>query len=369
MPIRIIKNICRYAQEQGHTHLRLEKKGADFLCVCGHNQKANYLNLDPNTKLHIIETFRTLIGAATHDLFTNKRFKIINSGQIISGRVSLLPADNGEKLIISLSANSPKSLRLSALGCNRPQQQLIKESLNKKGGVIIIAAGEENGASSTYRSLLSAIDDKRSVYSLESYPLKPVDGINTINLNSYPDTNSALQKVSSLDSEVIGLDTNLNKTDLKLIWDLTHSGRLLIITLPVANAAKALNLLKKSGISTKDIANQTLLIIAQKLFSRPCPKCLRPFKPGQTIKNNICERWPLATKYWPKKFYHSKNIAHCHHHQSTNKTAIFEIMHFLKDGRLMPDYQPLIVDALMKTELGLINIEDIDAWASPPKKI
>jgi hypothetical protein len=44
-------------------------------------------------------------------------------------------------------------------------------------------------------------------------------------------------------------------------------------------------------------------------------------------------------------------------------------MRFLPDGRLAAGYQPLIIDALTKAGLGLINIEDIAAWADTNKKL
>jgi len=369
MSEKIVKTICRYASDKGHSHLLLEKNGAKLLCRCSHGQESDYLRLDPETETSITETFRRLVGAADNDLFANKRFKIADTDQVISGRATLLPATKGEKLLITLSSESPKGRRLSALGLTRPQQALVRQNLRKKSGLIIIAASEENGATSSYYSLLLEAANGRSTYSLEAFPVKNLNNINTLNLRQYPSPAAALEKILRLDSEVIGVDAPLKASDLKTLWHTALTGRLVIITLAADNAAGAVKILRRAGISAENIAAQTNLIIAQKLFKRPCTHCLRIFDPGKEIKELIAKRWPLALKHWPKKIYHNHGCRYCNQARSQAQTAVFEIMRFLPDGRLQAGYEPLIQDALQKANLGLINIEDIANWAGSFKKV
>jgi type II secretory ATPase GspE/PulE/Tfp pilus assembly ATPase PilB-like protein len=370
MPEKIIKTLCRYARAHGHAHLRLEKKGDHLLCVCGLGQTSEYLHLDRKTEHNITETFRRLVGAADNDLFSDKRFKIADNKQPISGRATLLPYDQGEKLFITLSTEKPALRRLSALGLNREQQALIKTNLKKKSGLIIIAGGPEEGASSTYYSLLSIIASSgdRSIYSLEDYPVLENKGVNTINLRKYSDPKTAIEKVNHLDSEVIGIDAALQVDDIKALWQSARSGRLIIATLPVASAALAVKLLRQSGLSAADIASQIIFISAQKLFKRPCPRCLHIFDPGLEIKKKINKRWPAANLCWPKKLFYNRGCSLCQKTNRESKTAVFEIMRFWPDGRLQDGYEAMIKDALDKTGLGLINIEEIANWAMQTTK-
>lgn len=369
MSEKLAKTICHYAQTRGHKHLRLEKKGDNMVCVYGRGQEADYLQLNRTSSASIAETFRCLVGAVEDELFVGKRFKIADENRVISGRATLLPADEGEKLLITLNTSAPQPRRLGALGLKREQQKLLKTALNKKSGIIIIAASEENGATSTYYSLLQAVRNNKSVYSLESYPAHPLAEINTINLKRYDGVASALERIIRLDSEIIGIDAILNKDDIRALWQAAQSGRLIIATLTAENAAQALKIIKKSGLSTTDISSHLSLLVAQKLFSRPCPKCLKTFDHGKNLKTIISRRWPLATSIWPKKLYANRGCSHCRHQHGQGTTAIFEMMRFLPDGRLSAGYQPLIVDALEKAGLGLINIEDIAAWANTDKKL
>jgi type II secretory ATPase GspE/PulE/Tfp pilus assembly ATPase PilB-like protein len=369
MSEKIIKTICRYASDHGHAHLNLEAKKDNLLCTCGHGSEANYLQLDSETELNIKAAFRKLVGANEHDLFNNQRFKIADDKEIIKGRVSLLPANTGEKLLISLSTEHPKIFRFSGLGLNKKQQTIFRQALNRKSGIIILSASEENGASSSYYSLLKTAATKRSAYSIEDFPLHNIDNINTINSNGQQKVEQIIDKLMTLDSEVIAIDAHLDTDDLKTIWRAANSGRLLIITLPTINAAAALKLLRKAGLSSLEIAQQTIFISAQKLFKRPCSRCSEVFDPGSEIKKTILKAWPIAKQYWPKKFYRQRDCPYCQKNNNKQKTAIFEIMSFLADGRLRKGYQPLIKEALDKTATGLINIEDIATWAQTDTKL
>jgi len=369
MSEKIIKTICHYANERGHSHFSLEAKDDNLFCACGHGEDANYLQLDPETELNIKATFRRLVGANENDLFHNKRFKISDEEEVIKGRASLIPSTNGEKLLISLSAEHPRIFRLSALGLNKTQQSDFKQAINRKSGIIVIAAGEENGASSTYYSLLQAAATKRSAYSIEDFPLHKIEGINTINSSHYDNLSQVIEKLMILDSEVIAVDANLKADDLKTLWRAANSGRLVILTLATTSAAGALKLLRHSGISSEEIAKQIIFISAQKLFTRPCSRCAQIFDPGAEIKKIILKRWPIAKTHWPKKLFRPRGCAYCQKQRPPLKTAVFEIMHFLSDGRLQKGYEPLIKEALNKAGTGLVNIEEIAFWAQGDTKL
>ena len=370
MSEKIAKTICRYAQDRGYDYLRLEKQGASLVCACGHGHKTDYLRLDEKTELSIADTFRRLVGAAENDLFSDKRFKIADKRSIISGRATLLPAAEGEKLIITLSSEKPSVRRLTALGLDRPQLNVLKQSLKKKSGVILVAAPDENGASSTYYSLLAAAaDNGRSTYSIETYPQQNIENVSVIVPPKYSGVNNVIERLLKTDSELIGIDAALTENDLKTIWRAAGTGRLIIAVIRAKTAAETLNILKKSGLSGQEIASQLILINVQKLFLRPCPRCLQTFDPGSGLKQTITQRWPLAAKHWPKKLYRNKGCVACNRRPADTKTAVFEQMRFLADGRLQAGYQPLIIDALAKAGLGLIQIEDLAAWALADKKI
>ncbi len=355
MPQKTITKICRYANERGYKHLSLEKQNNKLICRYNEN---DHWQLPADAEEQIIAVFRAILEAQENEYIRNKRFKILDGSNVISGRASITPAKNGDKISISLSSTRAKIKRFSGLGLNRAQQQKIQTALNKKTGLIILSAPEEQGLTTTYYSILSLIDSHRALYSIEDYPQYSLSNLNTIKAKSYGGVSSSLQLLSRLDSDVIACDAKLNKEDLKSLWRISAS-RLVIVALPYTSAAQSLKALRQAGISSAGIAERLLLITCQQLFPRLCLHCLTKLSTDIELKKNITKKWPLASHYWPRQTYINRICNKCRKNPKTEKIAVFEIMDFDKQGKLAKDYKPLILEALKKAELGIISLEEI----------
>lgn len=359
MSTKIIKKIYYYAQAQGHKQIHLEKRGGKL--ICSYNNES-FLQLDADMETEIINLFRSLLKTADHEFVNNKRFKIIDRNNIINGRASIAPAREGEKIIISLSNKKPMIKRLSALGLNKEQQKKLKTKLNKNTGLIILNGQEENGVSSTYYSILNSLSNKKSIYSIEDFPCQRINHVNLIDPRVYDGVSPALEQLLRLDSQIIAIDSNLSDLDLKKIWQAAAS-RLVIVAMNEAGSTKVLKKLRQLKISSTNIASQLLLISTQKLFPRPCLKCLKPLSNHQNVKHIITKRWPIANKFWPKRLYFNQGCKHCNNKNTKLFQAVFEFMEFNSDASLKQDYQALIIETLSKAELGLIDPDSIIDWA------
>jgi type IV pilus assembly protein PilB len=359
MPTKTIKKIYYYARSQGHSNIHLEKTNGKL--ICSYNNKS-FLQLDPNLETDIINLFRSLLKTANHEFVSNRRFKIADKNTIISGLATIMPAREGEKLIISLSAKKPFIKRISGLGLNQDQQQKIKNKISKNTGLIILNGPEESGLTSTYYSLLNILADKKAIYSIEDFPYHKINHVSLIKPQIYGGISSALDKLLRLDSQIIAIDAHLSDLDLKKVWQAAAS-RLIIVTMNQSSPVEVLKKLRQVKLSTADIASRLLLISTQKLFPRPCLKCLSPLIDQKNIKNIITKRWPISKNFWPKKLYFNRGCKNCDHNISNQSEAVFEFMEFNPDASLKKDYRPLIIEVLNKASLGLINPETIVDWA------
>lgn len=363
MPTKTIKKIYYYALSQGHDNIHLEKRQGKL--ICSYNNKS-FLQLDSHLETEIIGLFRSLLKTADHEFVSNRRFKIADQDTIINGRATIMPAREGEKLIISLSSKKPFVKRLSGLGLNKKQQQKLKDKINKNTGLIILNGQEENGVSSTYYSLLNILANKKSIYSIEDFPYHQISHVSLINPRIYGGVSATLEQLLRLDSQIIAIDANLSDLDLQKVWQ-AASSRLVIITMNKPNSTQVLKELRQASLSTTDIAARLLLISTQKLFPRPCLKCLRPLTNHKNIKNIVTRRWPIAKKFWPQTLYFNHGCKACLQDHSNHNQAVFEFMEFNADASLKADYQALIIEVLNKAGLGLINPEAIADWAQEKK--
>lgn len=359
MSQKTIIKICRYASQHGHKHLSLEKDHNEIIC---RYDRDHYLRLPKGSEVHIISLFRKLLETEANDYVYNKNFKIIDGSQVIKGTASISPAKNGDKLNISLSTNLPSLKRFSALGLNSKQKHQLESVLAKKNGLIIISAPEKNGLSSSYYSFLNLIDSDRAIYSLEDFPEYLLKGASTIKPKKYGGIKASLELLSRLDTDVIACDAKLSKADLKMLWN-SASSRLVIIAQNSSSPAEVLKTLKAAGLSSDAIAERLLLITNQRLFTKQCIHCLKPFTEAIGLKKQIIKKWPIAKNYWPSRSYINFGCKKCQQGENLDKIRVFEMMDFDKNGKLLAGYHPLIIEALKKAERGIISLEKIADWA------
>lgn len=362
---KTITKICRYASQHGHRYLSLEKEADGFIC---RYDNEHYLRLPPKSEEHVIALFRSLLDTADNDYVYNKNFKIVDGNRIIKGCATISPAKNGDKLNISLSANMPIIKRLSSLGLSQKQKNKLEVAFAKKKGLIIISAPEKHGLSSSYYSFLNLIDKNRTIYSIEDFPESSLNGVSTINPNKYGGIKASLELLLRLDTDIIACDAKLKPSDLKLLWQ-SSASRLVIITQNTTSSSAALKNLKLAGISATAIAESLLVVINQRLFTKQCLKCLTVLNQDDELKKQIVKKWPIAKKYWPHHTYINLGCKHCLVNQDQEKIRVFETMDFDKNGHLLTDYQPLIIEALKKAEYGIISLEAIADWAQKKEEL
>lgn len=363
MSQKTISKICRYATSHGYKYLSLEQKADSIVCRYDNN---HYLRLPRITEEHIISLFRSLLESEENDYVYNKNFKIMDGKQVIKGSATISPAKYGDKININLNTTLPNLKQFSRLGLNKVQKTQLTTALEKKNGLIIISAPEQHGLTSTYYSLLDLLNHDRSVYSLEDFPEYSLNGVNTIRLQEYGGLKMSLDLLRRLDTDIIACDCKLKPADLKLLWQNADS-RLIIAAMYSKSSADVLRSLKSAGISSAAIAQRLLVISHQRLFKQQCVQCLEVEAESEELKKQIVKKWPITKKYWPQRSYVNRGCKKCQSSQNLDKVRIFEIMNFDKNGELKTEYNPLILEALRKVELGIINLEEIADWAQSNK--
>lgn len=359
MAQKTITKICRYANQHGHKHLSLEKENNELIC---RYDNEHYLRLPKESEEHIISLFRSLLKAEVNDYVYNKSFKIMDGANVIKGSATISPAKNGDKLNISLSTNLPSLKRFSALGLNQKQKNKLESVLAKKSGLIIISAPEKHGLTSSYYSFLNLVDKNRTIYSLEDFPEYSLKGTSTIQPKKYGGVKASLELLARLDTDVIACDAKLSKADLKVLWA-NAASRLVILAENSSSPTEVLKKLKAAGISSAAIADRLLLITNQRLFSKQCIHCLKPLSETSVVEKQIIKKWPIAKNHWPSRSYIASGCKKCQTGENLDKIRVFEMMDFDKNGKLSAGYRPLILEALKKTEFGVIGLEEIADWA------
>lgn len=344
MNSKIIKKILNYAKEHEIVDLSITQRNGQQLLWGDDGVTKHQLKLPPKLSTDLSLAYRRLLSLAPDDLTTNTYFK----DKETAFKISIIPDNEGEKIIINTIAKTKKVFTLAHLGLGRNEKKIILNFLKRKRGLIVIGADDNQGKTTTLYSLIEKIDlEKKAVYLLEKNQELEIDKINKI-ISSGPKRVNDLARIIKSDSEIIFIDD----ANLELLQEgamAALAGRLVIVSL---KSESALNLVNK----IKDLNNLDdlpILAIFQKLLAKNCPHCLKSYLVNES-EELIAKYWPENKNYKPKKFFSSLGCSKCQHSGKNGLIASFNLIEIRNHE--VNILSSLAADILEKAANGLISI-------------
>lgn len=186
---------------------------------------------------------------------------------------------------------------LEKLGYTDHQTKMLSEIPNMGNGIILFCGETGSGKTTSLASILSSVDTRKSVYSIED----PVE-IYIDNVDQCPvDTRSEkrgfdyyLRALLRADPDVIMLGEIRDPETAKIAIQGALTGHLIMSTLHTRHAVNAVMRLHEQGIPSKNLATPGLLkmLIAQQLYPQLCQACARSL--NQKEINLIKEKYTEA---------------------------------------------------------------------------
>ena len=203
------------------------------------------------------------------------RFSLISADLPIEIRVSALPAEYGESIVMRIL--NPKSLiDLSELGLREDLLKIFEREILKPNGMIIVTGPTGSGKTTTLYAFLKKIQKPEiKIITIEDpieYHLKGISQTQVSPDKGY-DFASGLKSIMRQDPDVIlvGEIRDLETTNIALQASLT--GHLVLSTLHTNDAAGTIARLIDLGASSASIAPSINMAVAQRLVRVVCKKC------------------------------------------------------------------------------------------------
>ena len=197
-------------------------------------------------------------------------------------RVSTLPTQHGERVVLRLLDKQSARLDLEKLGM--PQEILVKfeELINKPNGILLVTGPTGSGKTTTLYSGLHRLDRKRlNILTVEDPVEYDLDGVGQTQMNSKIGLTfaSGLRSILRQDPDVVlvGEIRDLETAEISVQASLT--GHLVLSTLHTNTAVGAVTRLVDMGVEPFLIASSLVGVLAQRLVRRLCPDCKQPHYP------------------------------------------------------------------------------------------
>ena len=203
-------------------------------------------------------------------------------------RVSTLPTQHGERVVLRLLDKQSARLNLEALGMPRALLSEFERLINKPNGILLVTGPTGSGKTTTLYSGLHRLDRKRlNILTVEDPVEYDLDGVGQTQMNSKIGLTfaSGLRSILRQDPDVVlvGEIRDLETAEISVQASLT--GHLVLSTLHTNTAVGAVTRLVDMGVEPFLIASSLVGVLAQRLVRRLCPDCKELYSPDATERD------------------------------------------------------------------------------------
>jgi type IV pilus assembly protein PilB len=228
------------------------------------------------------------------------RFLVKIGGRRIDLRVSTLPTQYGEKVVMRLLEGDAPLQDLSKLGFPLWIEERLRPMLRLPQGMILVTGPTGSGKSTTlYSSLLLIRRPSINIITVEDPVEYAVAGLNQVQVNTKAGLTfaSCLRSILRQDPNVIMIGEIRDKETAEIALKAAQTGHLVLSTLHTNDSVSAVTRLLDLGIPGFQIATSLTAIIAQRLIRRLCvcakPMVTSPEYASQLVQAGILDPPPF----------------------------------------------------------------------------
>ncbi|MEM9161036.1 MAG: ATPase, T2SS/T4P/T4SS family [Verrucomicrobiota bacterium] len=254
------------------------------------------------------------------------KVRLTISGRPVDLRISTLPTQFGESVVLRVLDQSATSLELDSIGMPQDVLKSVTEVISRPNGIFIVTGPTGSGKTTTLYSCLKRLNLVGSKLMTAEDPIEyEIDGIMQVNVNSAIGLSFANTLKSFLrqdpDIIMVGEIRDLETAQIAIQSSLT--GHLVLSTLHTNDASGAITRLMDMGIEPFLIASSVEAVLAQRLLRRICIDCREAYTPSAALLNQL-ELDPSVMV--DKEFYRGEGCRSCANTGYRGRLGIFELL-------------------------------------------
>ncbi len=274
-------------------------------------------------------------------------------------RVSTLPTQFGESVVLRILDRSAVQLDLDKLGVPERVKALLRDMIKIPNGIIIVTGPTGSGKTTTLYACLREINEPNSKLLTVEDPVEyDIDGIMQVPVNDHIGLDFARCLRAFLrqdpDRILVGETRDLETAQIAIQASLT--GHLVFTSLHTNDSTGAVTRLIDMGVEPFLISASLELVVAQRLVRRICPNCIEPYEPTD---DEILLLGLSAHEIGDKKFSKGRGCDECGETGYRGRKGIFETLRIGDTLREMINQRaPGVVLRQKAIELGMRTLRD-----------
>ena len=266
------------------------------------------------------------LNIAEHRIPQDGRIKMTIEGRAVDLRVSTLPTQFGESVVLRVLDKSAVNLDLDNLGLPENVKSGIRGAVRRPNGIFIVTGPTGSGKTTTLYSALREVNEIDTKILTAEDPVEyEIEGIMQVPVNHQVglDFARALRAFLRQDPDKIMVGEIRDIETARIAVQASLTGHVVLSTLHTNDAPGAITRLIDMGLEPFLLSASLEFILAQRLVRKICTSCKQEFDP----KNDMLQNLGLNRKdLGDRKFYFGAGCEACSNGGYRSRTGLFEMI-------------------------------------------
>ena len=299
------------------------------------------------------------------------------AGKDVDIRVSTVPTQFGERIVMRLLDKSGAVLDIAQLGIEESNLKLLTKLLQKPNGIVLVTGPTGSGKTTTLYACLTNINKPDlNILTVEDPIEYQLDGVGQMQVNSKIDFTfaSGLRAILRQDPDVVMVGEIRDGETAEIAIQASLTGHLVLSTLHTNDSAGAVTRLVDMGVEPFLVSSSLLAVLAQRLVRRLCKHCKVP---GDITAEEIRELGVDPSKISSRQIFRPGNTQcpTCQGTGYTGRLGIHEILviddevraqilqrtdsNSIRTSAIKRGFSTLRMDGARKVFMGQTSVEEV----------
>ena len=282
------------------------------------------------------------------------RFNVRVRDQAVDVRISTMPTQYGESVVMRLLNQGSGALSLDKLGMPPEMLTRFREIIRRSSGMVLVTGPTGSGKTTTLYAALAEINTTdQKIITVEDPVEYRLAGINQVQVNEKIELTFArvLRAALRQDPDVVLVGEMRDAETAQIGLRAAMTGHLVFSTLHTRDAAGTLFRLIDMGTPKYMVSSSVQVVLAQRLLRRVCESCNEPHTPTPQ-ESEWLEYTKVKRENWAA-LAHGRGCSHCNGTGYNGRFAVYEMMEMTKPLAEAAAHQ----DALQFTQAAMVYMK------------
>ena len=255
------------------------------------------------------------------------RFAIKVKQQQVDVRISTMPTQYGESVVMRLLNQSGGILKLDSIGMPPGMLKKFRAILQRPNGLVLVTGPTGSGKTTTLYGALAELNSvERKLITVEDTVEYRLPGINQVQINEKIELTFARVLRSALrqDPDVVLVGEMRDQETAQIGMRAALTGHLVLSTLHTNDAVSTPVRLLDMGVPRYMVSTSLQAVLAQRLVRVICESCAEPYELKPTEQEWL--KSELGDTVAGRKYMHGRGCTHCNGTGYRGRTGVYEML-------------------------------------------